>query len=638
MKLKYVKDYKSIKKFADIELPDFVVLTGINGSGKTHLMEAIGSNVVLEIDGNENKDSAYLDYNDFIVKETPVKSNQLHKTIKKNQDDNIINAGIKRLADKINVKVKKFKDNYQVEDSKSLNKSQLFAKNLAHKMFQHKVDFLNITPLADIEWTEEPTQDEKKEIYKKFTNTITDLKSLRNFKKYYEISQQKQVHIIGLQANHVKYNEDFLGQLLENEFKAYREKQTQNDNNFKPAERGENVEYLSEEDFIKKHGPAPWHFFNEILEKYGCNNYLVNWEGLPSPQYPQTPQQFILHITVKNSEGIPVPIADLSSGEKTLLALAYQIYRNQKDGNLPEVLLLDEIDTCLHPSMTRQLLEVLKKVFIDKYGMKIILVTHAPSTVALAPEESIYTMKKDGEDRVEKKTKEEALEILTDGFVSLSQSESDFSISYSLSKASGNIVLTEGITDKIILETAWVKLFPDTDMPFYIQDCFDAPFIRSFLNRANDQQDGIFVKYPDKKFIALFDFDTAGYNAWNQINDFTENSETDPKKGLAKKHASHATNIMLLPVPEISEIQNQVIQNGINTYKDKSHLTIELLFYGIDSLSRNFANNSTAGGGTIIKFIGDKRQFAENCTNCNEADFENFKPLFEKLNGLFNGN
>ena len=421
MKLKYIKDHKSIKNFVDVELPNFVVLTGVNGSGKTHLLEAIGDSVVLEVDGIENKDSVYFDYNDFIVKETPT-NKQTHKTIKKTQDEGVINAGIKRLLVKINEKIEEFENSYKGDTGSHLpNKLKEFANYLVQEMFRNRINFPETVSLKDISWPGELGEEEKEKIYVRFTDLMSELGSLKGFKRYYETSQQRGVHLSGLQANQVIYNESFLGQLLENEFKAYRDLQTKNDNNFKPSQRGENCEYFDDTQFETKHGTAPWHFLNEILNKYGCNNYLVNWENLPRPQYPQTPQQFVLNITVKNGKGIPVPIVDLSSGEKTLLALAYQIYRNRRGSNLPEVLLLDEIDSCLHPSMTRQLLNVMKEVFIDKYDMKIILVTHSPSTVALAEEDSVFVMNNGGENRIEKKTKEEALSILTEGFMTFDE-------------------------------------------------------------------------------------------------------------------------------------------------------------------------------------------------------------------------
>ena len=41
MKLTFVKPYKSITSLPSTELSDFVVLTGVNGAGKTHLVEAV---------------------------------------------------------------------------------------------------------------------------------------------------------------------------------------------------------------------------------------------------------------------------------------------------------------------------------------------------------------------------------------------------------------------------------------------------------------------------------------------------------------------------------------------------------------------------------------------------------------------
>ena len=42
MKIKIVRHHKSIPSGLDFELPEFTVLTGENGSGKTHLFEALG--------------------------------------------------------------------------------------------------------------------------------------------------------------------------------------------------------------------------------------------------------------------------------------------------------------------------------------------------------------------------------------------------------------------------------------------------------------------------------------------------------------------------------------------------------------------------------------------------------------------
>jgi len=66
------------------------------------------------------------------------------------------------------------------------------------------------------------------------------------------------------------------------------------------------------------------------------------------------------------------------------------------------------------------MLEVIKNIFI-KQGVKVILVTHSPTTIALAPEDSVFVMNRSGLNRIEKKTKQDALTILTQGFATLEQ-------------------------------------------------------------------------------------------------------------------------------------------------------------------------------------------------------------------------
>lgn len=56
VKLTFHKQHKSIKQLNTIELPDFTVLTGLNGSGKTHLLEAIEKEKI-KVDGIANNNN-----------------------------------------------------------------------------------------------------------------------------------------------------------------------------------------------------------------------------------------------------------------------------------------------------------------------------------------------------------------------------------------------------------------------------------------------------------------------------------------------------------------------------------------------------------------------------------------------------
>ena len=119
-----------------------------------------------------------------------------------------------------------------------------------------------------------------------------------------------------------------------------------------------------------------------------------------------------------------VTTALLSSGERTLLAIAMTLYTGSKLGEaieLPRVLLLDEADASLHPSMVKSLLQVVREVFVGTYGVKVIMTTHSPTTVALAPEEALYTMRRSPSPRLRfAASRDEALNSLTVGLSTLS--------------------------------------------------------------------------------------------------------------------------------------------------------------------------------------------------------------------------
>ncbi len=101
------------------------------------------------------------------------------------------------------------------------------------------------------------------------------------------------------------------------------------------------------------------------------------------------------------------------------MSLALALYNSNFDIEFPKILLMDEPDASLHPSMSKKFLDIIQNVFVKEKKVKVILTTHSPSTVALAPEDSIYIVSKTGI-RIEKVNKDKALKILTAGVPSFS--------------------------------------------------------------------------------------------------------------------------------------------------------------------------------------------------------------------------
>ncbi|CAK8716503.1 hypothetical protein GCAAIG_05915 [Candidatus Electronema halotolerans] len=71
MILEFYKSHLSITELAQTELPEFTVLTGVNGSGKSHLLSAIASQSI-RIQGMEQPRIVLFNYATFKLDNEPV--------------------------------------------------------------------------------------------------------------------------------------------------------------------------------------------------------------------------------------------------------------------------------------------------------------------------------------------------------------------------------------------------------------------------------------------------------------------------------------------------------------------------------------------------------------------------------------
>lgn len=313
-------------------------------------------------------------------------------------------------------------------------------------------------------------------------------------------------------------------------------------------------------------------------------------------------------------------INDFSDGQFQSVYI-YAIAELFKDRHC--ITVLDEPDSFLHPEWQ---FTFLKQVFdlADDVTQKnhILMSSHSASTISTANENTINLFSFENTKIIANKVKKsDVIRSLSAGLITFTESEARLNIHHNLKNTTGPVLFTEGITDEMILEVAWRKLYGTLQRPFEVQNAFSCGFLR---NLVNDQ--ALYQSHPNRMFFSLFDFDEA-YNDWKQLGDIIQ---TDPYKGLVKKHKQHHSFSMLLPVPNESLIKNQVINPHTNgTYKNKSLLTIELLFYGVDGLDRYFSID-TSRTDNFIKFCGDKVPFARDVVPSIEAiHFEVIRPVFE---------
>jgi|ERR1043165_1126764 ABC-type branched-subunit amino acid transport system ATPase component len=173
---------------------------------------------------------------------------------------------------------------------------------------------------------------------------------------------------------------------------------------------------LDKEKVEQMKNDSPWNFINAMFKAYGLPHKI---------KAPEFNAGELLKFGKTDYEARPVfegqdiSFQDLSSGERILCALAITVYQNEQNATFPELLLLDEIDASLHPSMVKHLLDVINRVFVAN-GCKVILATHSATTVALVDQKAVYEVKSGRPaDRVDKIEQSLAIELLSEGLISL---------------------------------------------------------------------------------------------------------------------------------------------------------------------------------------------------------------------------
>lgn len=307
----------------------------------------------------------------------------------------------------------------------------------------------------------------------------------------------------------------------------------------------------------------------------------------------------------------------------------YTLMEIFKDKNC--ITLLDEPDSFLHPEwqfdFLKQVFEITESAAAKNH---ILMSSHSASTITTAQEKQINLFEFDGENlSVSKRNKSEIIKSLSAGLITFSESEARLNIQHVLKNTKKPILFTEGITDEIILEVAWEKLYAGNDRPFEIQNAFSCSFMRALMKDPN-----LYQNYVGRQFFALFDFDSA-FDEWNSFDgDLVSN---DPMKGLIKKRRSDEGYVMLLPVPVNEVIKKQVINPSTGqNYGGRSLLTIELLFYGLEQTITYFQEDESRPD-RFIKFQGDKVNFAKSVLpRLGTQDFEPLKPIFDFILGRIN--
>lgn len=184
----------------------------------------------------------------------------------------------------------------------------------------------------------------------------------------------------------------------------------------KKAETAKDHQLFTETEIVEAYSltPAPWDILNEALKVAGFRYEVISPEGQPLLD----PYEVRLR---DRTSRVPVNPLDLSSGEKVIFQLVLWLFAAGKEGVFPKLLILDEPDAHLHPSLTTQFLDVILEVLVNRHGVRVIMTSHSPSTVALAPEGSLFQLEREGMEVTRVNSRAEIIGVLTAGLITVSR-------------------------------------------------------------------------------------------------------------------------------------------------------------------------------------------------------------------------
>ena len=461
MKLELRSPYLSIEQLNEFELPDFAVLIGLNGVGKTQLLDAIKNNQI-SVSDSVHSDIEKYDFNSFQPKSSKAAKwetiQYFDLEVQKFFSPNDGSTALVEVARKIY----EDKSSQYANDDSKLNKFDQITHEYFDKGIQGKIfgstrgincgDYIN-------------------EIKEKVIGPAATLVLTRgNQKKSVASSLLPLAMKISGKLPHLLNEEDFLnatnyeGETIANRlsevFTTYKLEQ------FVWAHRESETCKRSVKNLLQKYTertPAPWVKLRNHLESLRAifdNEELFNFEftdpendGINFSSY----QDYQFHAQFRNLHtGKIYPLENLSSGEKILMSLCLATFNRKMGRHQPSLILLDELDAVLHPSMIKAYIYCLKEFMVEN-GTRVIIATHSATTVSMLEDGEIFRIERVGRNiNVVPVSKSNAVSELSEGLATI---DNGLRIAAS-SNAAPITILTEG--NNTLHLKRWAQLFfPD---------------------------------------------------------------------------------------------------------------------------------------------------------------------------------
>lgn len=418
-----------------------------------------------------------------------------------------------------------------------------------------------------------PTRDLEDQIRNQFQEIqnlpLENRTNNRWFSAIYEVAKKLEKDVQELTReeieNHIRYDFDYKLEsmdMIRKSFLSYqrnRRKRLDNASNNK-----------DQKEFIKiSEEKKPWDVINEIFYAEDFCYEMNEPDGDNN-----NPEIIFVHRENKERRNI----SELSSGEKMIVSLVMWAH-NPNTGNRVKLMLLDEPDAHLHPSMSSMMINIIQNTLVKEYGIRVIMTTHSPSSVVHAVNQGVDVFwMKEGR-MIDGKKPNEIIDDLSDGLVKVSDFVGD--LRELISESSPNILFTEGKSDVMHIENA-IRAFDKKDefKKIKIFACTSATTMPAYIDYFT-----ILLTAPiqNKKRVALLDNDVTGQQILSKIK------ETKPDVEyllIGEQDGQFIEKILVLNRQCIPQSLNQTASNLENNIKKPSHRAKMRLAEEIGKLSK----------------------------------------------------
>ena len=574
MKIELNQPHLSIKKLATVDLPDFTVLIGRNGVGKTHLLEAIKSGRA-SISGIPISEIEKYDIQSF----QPTESEKAgwdgvtfaQRTVEKYFSTPSDSAPVdiaKRVflesLDKLNPgdgfeSREQFEEAIRREISKipDFGLFSMMKSNNALSGYSQKIFGQVINPLIRRSGTQEAS----------FGHDSAKLVSMAmklSEKLPHEIDRNDI-----LKAAH--YEGGTVANTLSHVFTRYKVEQYSWAHT-KGEEDGQQDNFKNLMANYLEDNPPPWLALRKLLDEMrdtDGDTELFNFE-FSDPQEDAISfsdcRNYSFQTQLSNrATGESYSIENLSSGEKILMTLYLALFNQAMGRRQPKLMLLDEVDALLHPSMISTLIVALRNHFAGR-GIRVIMATHSVTTVALLDEGEIFRVDRNaGQSTISPVTQADAVSELSEGIATV-----DTGLKIAIGGTEPITILTEG--NNAVHLKKWASLFFPGQL--YV---FDA-----LIHRTNNSQ---LVHYG--KLLSKMKTNSHILIVW----------DCDAEK-IARKFSTELPSGSNVTAFWFGKRENRIAEKGIeNAYEDE--------------LLKSFANVTKGPEGDVIGYtIGENKKTA----------------------------